>query len=510
MNRITSFCKTCFLGAALLQSGVAVAAELPDELITDPQGEMETWLQGGEYFENMGGGYIDESTYADYVTKFVYGSDGDIYMKNPLAGAVTGSYVKGHISGDEMTLTLPQLIFINDAGEKYYIGRMNVESVGEQTTYIPETENSTVTYTLSDGEWLMEESGADWILGMFGEDLVWAGVGTWNVSIRRFEGEALSAPAGLATQKYAMRHLGSELGRLVDVGFDGSELWLRGIAELLPDAWIKGEIAGDRVTFDCPQYLGELENYATLLFFQGAVDGAEDFEPVSPVDMEYDAATRSFSYDKEVMINTVEEGISYFDYYSSPSFKAQPDDAVMQPVPARVFYVMPYNQQYGLGQCAFFFSNLTPEEYVIPVENLYFRVYVDGELYTFYPDEYPCLDKPTTEIPFTLQDPSGAIMSQRDQCAFQYYFYGFDTIGVQVIYRNGDEVLEAETYNYDVNTNEGGLVGIDEIDASSAMPVSEEWYDLSGRRVENPVRGVYVKRVVYSDGHVENIKTMKK
>lgn len=495
----------------MLQSGMVVAGELPDELITDPQGKMETWLQSGDYFENQGGGYIEESTYADYVTKFVYGSDGDIYMKNPLAGAVTGSYVRGHISGDEMVLTLPQLIFVNDAGERYYIGRMNVESVGEQTTYIPETEGSTVTYTYSDGEWLMEESGGDWILGMFAEDeLIWAGVGTWNVSIRQFDREPAAAPAGLATQKYAMRHRGSEMGRLVDVGFDGSELWLRGITDLLPDAWVKGEVSGDKIVFDSPQYLGELESYATLLFFQGAVDGPEDFEPVSPVEMQYDAAARSFSYDKEILLNTAEENVSYLDYYNAPSFKPQPDDAVCQPVPSRVFFVMPYNQQYGLGQCAFFFSNLTPEEYVIPIEDLYFRVFVDGELYTFYPDEYPCLDRPTTEIPFIINDPTGSIMVMRDQAAFNYYFYGFDTIGVQIVYRDGDEMLEAETYNYDIATNQGALAGVGETAASGAAPVAEEWYDLSGRRVTDPDKGLYVKRVVFNDGHVENVKIMKK
>lgn len=511
MNRITSFCKTCFLGAALLQSGVAVAGELPDELITDPQGEMQTWLQSGEYFEQLAPGYLEESTFSDRVTKFVYGDDGVVYMKNPIVGAVTGSYVKGTISGDELVLVLPQLILDDGDGGKYYIGRMNVESVGEQTTYVPETENSTVTYTLIDGEWMMEESGGDWILGMFAEDeLMWAGLGTWNVNIRRFDGVAATPPVGLSTQKYAMRQNGSQLGRIVNVGFDGDDIWIRGLASVLPDTWVKGVEEGGRASFACPQYMGEAENYASLLFFQGAEGFGDDMTLTDSVDMDYDAATGSLSYDKNILINTEEKGIYYLDNISAPVFIPQPDEFKCQPVPARVFYVMPYNDDYGLGQCAFFFSNLTPEGYVLPIEHLFFRVFVDGELYTFYPDEYPFLENPVTEIPFTINDPTGNIMVMRDQAAFNYYFYGFDTLGVQIIYRNGDEVLEAETYNYDIATNQGGLVGVDEVNATSSTPVAEEWYDLSGQRVMNPDKGLYVKRVVYDDGHVENVKILKK
>lgn len=260
MNRITSFCKTCFLGAALLQSGVAVAGELPDELITDPQGEMQTWLQSGEYFYEIGFGYLDEGPFVDYVNKFVYGPDGEVYIKNPIAGAITDSYMKGIISGDELIVTLPQLIFINDAGNKYYVGRMNVDEVDGKTTFIPETENSTVSYTMADGEWIMEESGGEWLLGMFGEDLVWAGNGTWNVNIRPFDGVEQTAPAGLTTQKYAMRHDGSQLGHLVDVGFDGSDIWMRGLTQALPDAWVKGMVENDSAIFDSPQYMGEYED----------------------------------------------------------------------------------------------------------------------------------------------------------------------------------------------------------------------------------------------------------
>lgn len=510
MYKITTICKTCILGAALLQGAFVGAATLPDELITDPQGTTETWTQSGECFHEIGFGYLEVIPFSDYVTKFVYGTDGDVYLKNPVANLVSNTYVKGTISGDKLTLTLPQLIMINDAGEKFYIGRMNEKTVGEQRTFEPETENSTVTFTLTDGEWKMEESDGEWILGMFSEELVWAGMGSWNVKISRFTDTAVTAPAGIQTQRYAMRQENSELGRIVNVGFDGDTLWMKGLVNELPDAWVKGTVAGDKVTFKCPQYLGELDAMASLLFFQGA-EFNEDYDmiPVGPVEMTFDAGTKSFSYDKIVVINTQKEGISYHEYFSAPSFSPQPDKFVCQPQPARIFYVMPYDESYGLGQCVFFYSNLTEQGNVMPLDKLYFRVYVDDELYTFYPDEYPCFVNPTTEVPLTIKDQNGQIQIQRDQCMFTYTFYGFDTIGVQVVYRDGDDVQESQIYTYDLATNEGGVSGVKDVERTSSTPLSQEWYDLSGRKVSNPDKGVYVKRVVYDDGHVENIKIMK-
>ena len=225
--------------------------------------------------------------------------------------------------------------------------------------------------------------------------------------------------------------------------------------------------------------------------------------------MSFDSETKSFSYDKYIMINTQEEGISYYESFNSPRYKLQSAEFNHQPEDARIFYVDPYREEYGYGQCQFFFSNITAEENVIPLENLFFRAYVDGELYTFYPDEYPCFANITTEVPLSISDPYGQIQTLRDQCAFRFTFYGFDTIGIQIVYRNVDEVKESQIYEYNVHTQEGGTVGVQEIANVSSTPVSQEWYDMSGRRVQNPEKGLYVKRVLFDDGHVENIKVMK-
>ena len=49
--------------------------------------------------------------------------------------------------------------------------------------------------------------------------------------------------------------------------------------------------------------------------------------------------------------------------------------------------------------------------------------------------------------------------------------------------------------------------GIDGLDSDNANVVAKEWFDLSGRKVETPVKGqTYIERVTLSNGKVESIK----
>lgn len=49
--------------------------------------------------------------------------------------------------------------------------------------------------------------------------------------------------------------------------------------------------------------------------------------------------------------------------------------------------------------------------------------------------------------------------------------------------------------------------GIDGIDSDNANVVAKEWFDLSGRKVETPVKGqTYIERVTLSNGKVESVK----
>lgn len=70
----------------------------------------------------------------------------------------------------------------------------------------------------------------------------------------------LTPPDGLTTTPYRMEafecSIGKNLDYKVQLGFAGNDVWVQGISEEFPDSWVKGEMIGTRVYFDCDQYLG--------------------------------------------------------------------------------------------------------------------------------------------------------------------------------------------------------------------------------------------------------------
>lgn len=68
-------------------------------------------------------------------------------------------------------------------------------------------------------------------------------------------------------------------------------------------------------------------------------------------------------------------------------------------------------------------------------------------------------------------------------------------------YGNGDERLYS-----DIVYNDGSVVTGIKNASADAKAMSVTYYDLSGRKVQNPKHGVFVKKTVMSDGKVKTGK----
>lgn len=71
---------------------------------------------------------------------------------------------------------------------------------------------------------------------------------------------AITAPADLQTQPYLLEAYecseGKNLKYNVELGIDGNRMYVKGISEAFPEAWIVGDIVGSKVYFMRNQYLG--------------------------------------------------------------------------------------------------------------------------------------------------------------------------------------------------------------------------------------------------------------
>lgn len=67
--------------------------------------------------------------------------------------------------------------------------------------------------------------------------------------------EVVVAPEGLETEEWAISattNFGDPVYGYLNIGFDGNDVYLQGLCTYLPEAWIKGTLNGETITFKVP------------------------------------------------------------------------------------------------------------------------------------------------------------------------------------------------------------------------------------------------------------------
>lgn len=105
----------------------------------------------------------------------------------------------------------------------------------------------------------------------------------------------ITPPDGLATTTYQLcgRHpySGIPTDYTLNVGYDGSEVYVQGLYPAFPNTWVKGAVADGKATFKTPQYIG---NYHGLYnMYVAGVDPIS--EELCALVMNYNAATHTFT-----------------------------------------------------------------------------------------------------------------------------------------------------------------------------------------------------------------------
>lgn len=273
-----------------------------------------------------------------------------------------------------------------------------------------------------------------------------------GVTLTLIEGDVdlpIEPPLDLVTEMYSLSATSeideSPVSRLVNVGFYGDEVYLQGISADLPDAWIRGTIENNVVTFKTGQLLGAYSSTYNLWFL------GWDWTNNCPIDVQftYDAVNQQFTA-KEFLISLKK------DDYRNACFEVNGDITISKVVekPGTPANPAVLNMQFTpKGDLLDISINVSDVEGngMLP-EKLFYKFYskdaqgATKEL-TFSKDVYTTLESDLTEIPYELATKE----ISNSSVALLMDHSDWTEIGLQSIYKGGGESHESEIAWYTIN-----------------------------------------------------------
>lgn len=502
-------------------------AQAADPIVEQPAGTMTVYDQNAVVYE-LYGSIFDDRIISQLgnikgAAAIVDGDDGFTYINGIIAGYSTRSWIKGKRDGDKITISLPQpycqLIDREGNENTYSLYIYDCDNSGDKTVFTRKDVNELVLTVTADKHVILnldyDESSVgsaepvkpSTILGMGDANGEYRYVGVAYSDMTPAPGQYVTPPAGLTTEKMVIS--ADYFGRMIDMGDSGNEVYVKGISELFPEAWVKGTREGNTVTFKSGQLLGisrDVWNY----FYGGTYDPVENrLSMGESIVFNYDEATQTYTCAENAAFfsNGSTETVLWTSFARNPIIKVQDSNApVTLMAPAFVDYFPDYM---GRHACVFAIANITTENNLIDVDKLYYRYYFNDQLEIFYPDEYPIFKEETTDIPWTTFDTyTYGLIWEKATHTIMFTANGVDTIGCQAVYKDGGKVIVSPITTVDVNTGEV-TIGVRSISAEQPTAASTEYFDLQGRRISQPASGLYIRRTVNTDGSVVTDKVIR-
>lgn len=450
----------------------------------------------------------------------VMGDDGSVYIKNPVQGFMTNTWLKATKgTGDTLVVTLPQTIYSSTyEGETTYNSLYRMvkgQDVDGQVNYVKDNNSNTIRLIMRNDSIVKAPEDKDAILGMTYPSGNWTGFGS-SVIVLHKVADATTAPADAqSAQTYNMTYNVDDNTtdtRVVNVAIEGNDIFLGNLTDNLTKQWVKGRIEGDKAIFDRKLYVGlDTVNNAHAYFFPAdkVTKEIETFFGTSTYDsiwfekqlvFDYDAANKTLKSNGGFVINQGSETVNASDAFWKPAL-APWKEVVSAPVAPRIDYFEPYDDMMNYSYIQFFVDKTDAEGNQLNSKNLYYNIYIDDELMTFNPGEYMVME-PMTDIPYDYVNNWDFYIDGQKHTVY-FYYTGFNKIGIQGYYLDGDKKLTSEMATYIIDA-----AGIHAATGDNKTVEHVDYLDLSGRAVAKPTHGLYIKNITYTDGTVKTVKTM--
>lgn len=470
---------------------------LPEGLVTEDYAlDVRGYVAGQEDWE-------DEKIYQTVQVGF----DGtDVYIQG-LSYWMPEAYVKGTLQDGQIVVPNCQYMGEDDYGYRNYF--MSYVWSEEDENYVP-SDYALFYYDVETRSIVMDEeymyAETDDPTGDTLYDYWYSVTLTPGEAV---EPEAVEVPENLVVTEYKMiaTSIGSSseddgngdnyiivkdaYSTHVMVGFDGNDVYIQGLSEWLPEAWVKGTLSGNGKTVTIPsgQYLGkyemELFGVSDYLFISAANSETEEYEDIV---FTYDTDAKTFSTAQDVLV--LNDDDDTYEWYNDITLTPVVEMAATPATPSVVLITT--GGEYG-ASVQFEIPTVDVNGNEMLTSKLSYVIYVekDGQAQklTLEAGVYEKLAEDMTEIPYTFTDEwdiyAGGYMIYLNQGADE--ISSWTKIGVQSIYTGGGERHESEIGWYEIEDEvyEDGIVGV-------KSQMSNVIYDMQGRRVSKPTHGLYI------------------
>lgn len=488
-----------------------------DIILTQPEGELHTYVRTGGCTDVLYGSmFVSDLKQDGGFARVVISPDKKTaYFQNIISRAATGAWVRGQIKDNKIEIPYGQLYYWFDNPTNPTTGQpeapygLKIAEVTMKGSHADYTVNSTGKAVFRiDGDLsrlVLENTSADLAtdtivgLGLVytdEHDGEWSYYMDYETVYTEVADKPVTPPEDLVTERYSITH--GIYGHFVNVGFSRNEVYISGVSEdYVPSAWMKGTFdeSTNKITFPM-QMAGSYQTY--LYYFMGAdIEKRDDyyggrydytFNPDTlEIVFDYDPETRSFwCNDRALIVNNSKDSLKTFERFPKPVFRPYTEKAATPAAPAILELDTRFWQWgYNLSTLAISVPCYDDKGDFIDPSKLFYALYIDNdEPYLFYQDEYDGLPfDEIDELPYLFTNNKDIYPKSTGLYLYQN---GFDRIGIKSIYYGGDERHETPIYYNDGDVSDGVC------EVQSAESKVQSCYDLSGRRISKPTKGLYI------------------
>ena len=469
-------------------------------------------------------GYVEEDEPS--VGRIVIDEENNVmWVYNLLHSANFGIWTKGVIDGETVTFA-PATYDYNYNGTIYTFTLQKAVYNSSTDLYEADTDGDG-SYTMSWKDGVLQSVDESMYASFY--DGEWNYQGDLNIVIKENPYTAIYVDDVQGewedyTCTYVDLSTSENATQAVKLAFVDDKVYVNGFAEMNADACFVGTVSGNTVTFESGQYVDIDPTYDMHTFMHADTvvnTYYEDYEAyylsatiMDKVVCTFDTDTKTITLPDStaISIDGKENEVYYAGFYMNAVFGPFTEKPGVPRDPS--FYeegCFDYNTSYGYGGLGMFLPDSTVDGNFIPHGKLFYSFFIDDETdpIEFYQEDGYTMEDGCTEIPYDTQDYTNYNVYKYNGVNYVYYFFsGFDSIGVQLIYHAGD----GETYKSNtVYWKSEAYTGIDQVTGHGSQVTGIAYYDLMGRRMRAAGReGVYIRETTYADGKKKSVKFVGK